>query len=201
MADTLDSKAIQRLREPEFLADVFSKYVERLQRLIQFRLDPRVRTRVEHDDVLQEAFIEIQRRVGDFVDQPSVPFFVWVRQITLQTMIDIQRRHLGAQRRDVKREVHLNRRSVENSQSMSIAAMLVGQQTSPSNAYGRQERIDRVHQALESMEPIDREVLVLRHLEELSNAEVAEVLEIDKSAASKRYIRALERLRKVLGPI
>lgn len=190
---------IDRIRKNKHeVADVFSDYQERLQRLVRFRLDARLSTRIEIDDVLQEAYIEIQRRIDDFLAAPNVPFFVWIRQITIQTMIDIQRRHLGAKMRDVKREVNFHRGSVGQTNSFSIAAHLIGNLTSPSQAFARQEKIDNVRTALESMEPMDQEVLVLRHLEELTNAEVANVLQIDKSAASKRYIRALERLRKVV---
>ncbi len=183
---------------PENIAKVFSQYRDRLARLIHFRLDPRLLSRVEGDDILQEAYMEVQRRIQDFLDAPNVPFFIWARQLTLQTLIDTQRRHLGAQMRDVKREVTMGQKSPGMTNSFSIAAHLIGNITSPSQAAVRQEQIDKIRIALESMSEIDREVLVLRHLEELNNNEVAEVLSLDKSAASKRYIRALQKLRSAV---
>jgi RNA polymerase sigma-70 factor (ECF subfamily) len=195
----LNIDELNRLKSgPDEIASVFSSYQDRLMRLVRFRMDPRLLSRVECDDILQEAYMEVQRRIDDFINAPTVPFFIWIRQITMQTLIDIQRKHLGAQMRDVKREIKLGQKNVGFTNSFSIAAHLIGNLTSPSQAAVRQERINQVREALESMEEIDREVLVLRHLEELNNNEVANVLGLEKSAASKRYIRALKKLRSVI---
>ena len=195
----IEQQELELLQQgPEQIAEVFSRYRERLKRLVHFRLDPRLLSRVECDDILQDAYVEIQRRIEDYTTAPTVPFFIWIRQITLQTLIDTQRRHLGAKMRDVKREVSLGKKSPGATNSFSIAAHLIGNLTSPSQAIMRQERIEQVRVALESMDETDREVLVLRHLEELNNNEVAQVLSLDKSAASKRYIRALKKLKAVI---
>ena len=209
MPDSQTQDEIRRLRDAidgsvsarapnEQLAEVFSEYRPRLQRLIDLRLDSRLLRRVESEDILQDAFMEIQRRISAFLQDPAVPIYVWFRQMVLQSLIDTQRKHLGAQRRNVNREV--NRPAARGqSQSFSIAAQVMGRMTSPSQAAIRQERVEQVREALASMNEMDREILVLRHLEELNNQEVAGVLKIDKSAASKRYIRALKKLKTSMG--
>ena len=150
--------------------------------------------RVSPDDVLQEAFLDVARRIGEYLADPAVPFYVWLRFLTVQRMQMVQRAHLGAQMRDVGLEVGWRRRRAASSESM--AGQLVGDLTSPSQAAIRRELQDRLRAALDEMDPLDREVLALRHFEELSNDEVAEVLGISKDAASKRYVRALKRLRR-----
>ncbi len=160
-------------------------------------MDGRLLGKVDGDDVLQDAFVEAARRVGDFLDRPTVPFFVWLRQITTQILIDTHRRYLGAKNRDVSREVAFDRgRSATD--SGPLVAQLADSLTSPSQFAVRAEAISELRAALEKLDAIDREVLVLRHLEELSNNEVAQVLGIDKYAASKRYLRALKRLRRAV---
>ena len=177
------------------VAQVFSVYEEKLQRMIRFRLDRRLYGRVDTADVLQDVWIEASRRISDYTSNPAVPFFVWLRQIAWQIIIDLHRRHLGAQKRNISQEVSLAR---PGGTSISIAALLVGDLTSPSQVVIRQERLDKLREALESMDEIDREVLALRHFEELSNNEVAEVLGLQKTAASNRYVRALQRLKLIL---
>lgn len=142
--------------------------------------------------------MEIARRIEDFTSKPTVPFFVWARQIAMQTLIDTHRTHLGAKMRDAALEVSLHKPGFGHATSYSLAAQLIGNLTSPSRAALREERIEELREALEQMDPIDREVLVLRHLEEFSNNEVAEILGLEKSAASKRYVRALKRLKDVM---
>ncbi len=178
------------------VGELFSTYRDRLMRMVRFRLDPRLSGRVDPDDVLQEAYLEIARRIQDYTDQPTVPLFVWMRQITWQVMVDIHRRHLVAQARNINQEA--SRAPNFGATSVSLAARLVGQLTSPSQIAIREERLAHVREALDEMDEIDREVLALRHFEQLSNNEVAEVLGLQKAAASNRYIRALARLKKIL---
>lgn len=177
------------------VADLFGRYREKLLRMIAFRLDGRIIGKVDSDDILQDAFVETARRIQGYLDQPSVPFFVWLRQITKQILIDTHRRYLGAKMRDVNQEVGLFHGGSADTSSGGLAAQLVDSLTSPSQFAVREETVAELRMALSELEEIDREVLVLRHLEELSNNEVAEILGIDKYAASKRYLRALERLR------
>ncbi len=182
--------------DEETLAEVFFNYREKLQRMIRFRLDRRLYGRVDTADVLQEVWLETARRISDYTDNPAVPFFVWLRQLAYQIIIDLHRRHLGAQKRNVNQEVALAASNCDT--SLSIAARLVGDLTSPSQAAIREERLAQLREALQSMDEIDREVLALRHFEELSNNEVAEILNLQKTAASNRYVRALKRLRQIL---
>ncbi|HPM81052.1 MAG TPA: sigma-70 family RNA polymerase sigma factor [Candidatus Anammoximicrobium sp.] len=181
------------------VAELFGRNREKLQRMIAFRLDSRIVGKVDGDDILQDAYLETVRRIQDYLDRPSVPFFVWLRQITTQVLIDTHRRYLDAQMRDVKREVALDRGGTSDTSSSGLIAQLADSLTTPSQCAVREETICELRQALDQLEEIDREVLVLRHLEELSNNEVAQVLGIDKYAASKRYLRALERLRGVMS--
>jgi RNA polymerase sigma-70 factor (ECF subfamily) len=128
-----------------------------------------------------------------------MPFFLWLRFLVNQRLLDQHRRHLGARARDAGREIALHHGPLPTTTSASLAARLLGTMTSPSAAAVRAERRVRLQEALNEMEPLDREVLALRHYEQLSNGEVAAVLEIDRSAASKRYARALVRLKDALS--
>jgi RNA polymerase sigma-70 factor (ECF subfamily) len=166
--------------------------------MVRFRLDRRLYGRIDPADVLQDAYLEVARRIEQYVADPPASFFVWARQITWQTLLMTHRRHLGAKRRDAGREVHLQNLMYDNTTSLSLAAQLIGQLTSPSQAAVREERCRQLHESLEAMEDIDREVLVLRHFEHLGNNEIAEILGIGPTAASNRYIRALKRLRDVV---
>jgi RNA polymerase sigma-70 factor (ECF subfamily) len=184
-----------RSRPETAVAELADHYREKLLRMIALRLDDRVLSKVDGEDVLQDAFVEASRRIGDYLDRPSVPFFVWLRQITGQVLIDTHRRYLGAKMRDVNLEVTLYRIGSAGTSSAFLVAQLADSLTTPSQLAVREETVAELRAALEGLDEIDREVLVLRHLEELSNNEVAQVLGIDKYAASKRYLRALERLR------
>ncbi len=199
MAD-VDPEEIELLRSggADQFAEVFSRYEDRLQRMIRFRLDRRLYGRVDSADVLQDVWLDASKRVAEYVASPAVPFFIWLRQIAWQTIIDLHRRHLGAQKRSVANEVALGVGGGQEDTSLSIAARLAGDLTSPSQAAMRDERMQQLRQALAEMDEIDREVLALRHFEELGNNEVAEILGIQKTAASNRYIRALKRLKEVL---
>lgn len=181
------------------VAELFSEFQPRLERMVEFRLDRRLRGRVDSLDIIQEAYIEIARRIGDYTSNPAVAFYVWVRQITWQTLVSVHRRHLG-QKRHPSMEVRLNRKG-PNETTYSIAEALVGQLTSPSGAARRQEDYDQLREALSTMDETDREVLALRHFEQLGNNEVAEVLGIARTAASNRYVRAIKRLGDVLATL
>lgn len=187
--------------DPAALTTLFEHHRDRLRRMIRLRLDGRIRARVDESDVIQEAFIEAARRLGDYVQQPPLPFFLWLRQIAGHKLIDLQRKHLGAARRTAVREFSLQQGPLPAATSASLAAQLLGRLTSPSQAAIKAETRLRVQEALNAMDPIDREVLALRHFERLSNQEAAQVLEIDPSACSNRYVRALARLRKTLEQI
>jgi len=183
------------------LAELFSLHRERLWRTVHFRLDRRLRGRVDPDDVLQEAYLSAADRVEHFVGDSSKSLYVWLRLILSQTLTDVHRRHLGAQMRDAGREVSIQKGRFPQTTSTSLAIQLAGNLTSPSQAAMREEMSRGLEQVLEEMDAIDREVLALRHFEELTNSEVAEVLGIQQKAASIRYVRAVRRLKVVLSQL
>ncbi len=183
------------------LAEEFSRNRDRFWRMVDFRLDPALAGRVDPDDVLQEAWLAATQRVEHFLQNESLSLFVWLRMIVQQTLIDVQRRHLGAKKRDAYRERSLHADGWSQNTSVSLVARLLGTFTSPSQAAVRDERAAQLRNAIEQMDQIDREVLALRHFEELTNSEVAEVLGIQETAASNRYVRALRRLKVILGAI
>jgi RNA polymerase sigma-70 factor (ECF subfamily) len=184
---------------PEQLAQLFEQRRTQLRRMVALRLDHRLQGRIDPSDVIQEAYLEASVRLGDYQKNPAMPLFVWLRFITAQKLLVFHRRHLGAQVRDAGREVSLYRGALPEATSAALAAQLVGRYTTPSQAAMRAELRLRVQDALNLMDPMDREILALRHFEQLSNAEAAHVLEIDESAASKRFVRALHRLKEILA--
>jgi RNA polymerase sigma-70 factor (ECF subfamily) len=184
----------------EALATLFSLYRERLRRMVELRLDARLRGRVSPSDILQESYIGALQRLSHYQASTDIPLFVWLRSVTMQRLIDAHRRHLGGQARDASREVRLGEVEAIEARSGEIAALFANA-TSPSLAARRGEIQALLRDALEQLDAIDREVLVLRHFEQMSNHEAAAALSIKPAAASKRYVRAIERMRSVLERI
>lgn len=183
------------------LAAFFSRNRERLWHMVKFRLDARLHGRIDPDDVLQESFLAAAQRIEHYDGNSAASLFIWIRMIVLQTMIDLHRRHLGAQMRDADREVAIQGARYPQTTSASLAICLVGDFTTPSQAALRSEMLSTVQQAIEGMDPLDREVLALRHFEELNNNEIAAILGIREKAASMRYVRALRRLKSILADV
>ena len=177
---------------------LLTRHRQRLRCMVALRLDRRLQGRIDPSDVIQEACLEASAQLADYLQQPTLPFFLWLRLITGQKMVALHRHHLGKQMRDAGREVSLYQGSLPETSSAALAAQLLGRDTRPSEAAIRAERCLRLQEALNSMDPVDREVLALRHFELLSNAETARVLGLQEAAASKRYVRALKRLREIL---
>lgn len=196
------SDATESLRmTKQLLTDEFSQHRERLWRTVQVRMDPRLYGRVDPDDVLQEAYMDAMKRVGHFAEELSYSPFVWLRLIVGQTLINVHRRHIGAKKRDATREKSRSKGGLRfeySATSQSIALQLAGNQTSPSQAAVRSEMVEDLSSSLESLSEIDREILTLRHFEDLSNKEVAELLGIEQKAASIRYVRAVKRLKSCM---
>lgn len=195
-----DQQLINRVVEgdEDALAQLFSQHHDRLWRMVNFRMDPRLHGRVDADDVLQEAWLSVVQRIDHFLADASRSIFVWFRLITSQTLIDIHRRHLGTQKRNAAMEFSINKGWSSESTSFSLSFHLLGHLTSPTQAALREELSQQLKTALSSMQGIDREVLALRHFEQLSNRETAQILGISDQAASDRYMRALGRLKGVL---
>jgi RNA polymerase sigma-70 factor (ECF subfamily) len=202
--DTVSSDELLRcagLGDPNALEELFVRHRDRLRRMVRLRLDRRLQGRVDPSDVLQEALLEILRRAAEYATDPRLPPFLWLRLITGQRLTALHRRHLGAQRRNAGQEIALHHGPMPQVTTVSLAEMLLSRLTSPTQAARRAEVRALLQEAINGMDPLDLDVLTLSHFEELSNAEAAQVLGLTKTAASNRYIRALERLRENLAGI
>ena len=196
IADDLLAK--MRGGSEEALATVFAHYRERLRRIVRFRLDHRIAGRISDSDVLQETYIAAAQRLEHYRKQTEMPAFLWLRLVVGQQLVDLHRQHLQAEMRDVRKEVSLQPNEPSPHTSMAIAAHLVGKMTAVSEIVARAERIERLESTLNKMDDFDREVIGLRHFEELSNVETAKVLKIETATASKRYVRAMARLAELM---
>jgi RNA polymerase sigma-70 factor, ECF subfamily len=195
-----ESEWLERVRQGdrEALGARLELYRPRLERVVAFRMDARLRGRIDSADVVQEAFLDATNRLDDYLADPPMPFFLWVRFLTVQKLSELYRRHLGTKSRDAGREISLNGGMASQTTSAVLAAQLIGRQSTPSQAAIRAETRLHLEEALNSMEPIDCEVLALRHFEQLDNRETARVLGISESAASNRYVRAIRRLKQIM---
>ncbi|MCO6457094.1 MAG: sigma-70 family RNA polymerase sigma factor [Pirellulaceae bacterium] len=178
------------------LGQLLAQYRPRLHRMVRLRLDARVQRRIDASDVLQEAFAEVGVRLSDYLRQPTMPFFVWVRFLVGQKILQLHRHHLGVKARDACREISLHHGSLPQASSAHLAAQLIDGLTAPSQGAIKAEMRLQLQEALNRLEPIDREILALRHFEHLTMAEAAEVLGIKLTAACNRYVRALARLKQ-----
>jgi RNA polymerase sigma-70 factor (ECF subfamily) len=183
------------------LAELFNRYRKRLRQMVHLRLDRRLASRVDPSDVLQDAYLDMAQQLPAYRDRPELPFFLWLRLVTGQRLMRVHRHHLGAAMRDADREVSLYQGAWPQASSQSLAARLLGRVTSACQAALRAELQLQLQEALNNLDALDREIIALRHFEELSNQETAQVLGLSKTAASNRYVRALARLQKVLENI
>ncbi len=182
-------------------AVLFARHRERLRRMVRLRLDGRLQSRLDPSDVLQDVYLEFAKTVEAYAQQPDAPLFLWLRMLTERKLHYLHRMHLGSKIRDSRREVSLHRGSLPQASSAMLAAQLLGKFTSPSIAAMRIEVKIRIEETLNSMDAMDREILALRHYEQLTNAEAAKTLGISEAAASIRFIRALRRLKNILTAI
>ena len=183
------------------LAALFERYRGRLRQMVRLRLDPRLQGRVDPSDVIQDAYLDLSRKLRELAVRPELPFFLWLRLVVGERLLRVHRHHLGASMRDVGREISLHRGALPGASSTSLAAQLLGRVTTASRIAARAEMQRLLQDAINTMDPIDREVIALRHFEELGNEEAALVLGLTKAAASKRYVRAMLRLKAVLDGI
>ncbi len=167
-------------------------------RMIHVRMDPRLSGRLDAADVLQECFLEATRRRGEFERLQDMPLIVWLRLLALQKLAEMHRKHLHVQARSVLREIS---RSAASGTSLVLAAQLLKPLTTPSHAAVRKELECRLIEALDSLDVVDRECIMLRNFERMTNLEAASVLGLSETAASSRYVRALQKLRELLNSI
>ena len=179
--------------------ELFSAHRDRLQRMIRLRLDRRIQGRLDSSDILQEAYIDVFRNLPRYVEAPSTSFFIWLRNLVGLKLAEVHRRHLATEKRDARRDVSIYRGALPAVNSISLAAQLLGQLTSPSQGAVKTEMRVRLQEVLDGLDDIDREVIALRHFEQLNSQEVADVLGMSKSGASSRYIRAIQRLKDELS--
>jgi RNA polymerase sigma-70 factor (ECF subfamily) len=201
IADSSDTaRLVQRAADGDQGAwdALMTPHRDRLRRMVSLRLDQRLQGRIDPSDVIQESALDAARRLTEYAKNPTMPFFLWLRYLTAQRLMEQHRRHLGAKARDARREISLYRGACPEATSATLAMHLLGKTSTPSQAAIRIEERIRLQQALDILEPIDREVLALRHFEQLSNAETAAVLGLEASATSKRYKRAVVHLRQTI---
>ena len=193
--------AVDRLRDGDdrALAELFNGHRGRLRRMVELRMDPRLRARIDASDVLQEAYLDVARDLPSYLVEAKLTPVLWLRLHVGRRLTALHRQHLGTHMRDAGREISLYSSALPEASSAALASMLLGRHTSPTQAAQRAELLLRVQEALNSLDPFDREVLALRHFEQLSRAETAEVLGISEDAGAKRYFRALKRLKDVLA--
>jgi RNA polymerase sigma-70 factor (ECF subfamily) len=188
-------RLLSQVRQDDTAAveQLFARHRSFLQRVVEAQIDPLVRARIDPSDVVQETQLEACRRLRDFLLRQPMSFRIWLRQMAVERLIMFERRHITAARRTIRREQRLSPRS-----SLMLARRFVSSEPSPSAHVSRHERIRQVRQAVTELGPRDREILLMRNVEGLSNQEVAQVLRIEPAAASQRYGRALLRLRTEL---
>jgi RNA polymerase sigma-70 factor (ECF subfamily) len=187
--------------DPDRFGAMLEQYRDRLRRLVALRLDPRLAGRIDPSDVIQETYLEASERLAEYLQKPTMPFFLWLRFLASQKLVTLHRHHLGRRMRDAGREISLYRGGLPEASSAALAAQLLGREARPSEAAVRAELKVRLQEALNSMEPLDREILALRHFEQLSLAETAQLLELTESGACRRHMRALRRLKEVLSSL
>jgi RNA polymerase sigma-70 factor (ECF subfamily) len=192
---------VEKLRggDRQALTDLFQRHRDRLRRMVELRMDPRLQSRVDASDVLQDAFLDVAARLDSYLQGTELSAFLWLRLVVGERLAICHRRHLGTRMRDAGQEVSLYRDPLPQASSAALASMLLGRLTSPSRAALRAERVLQVQEALNELDPLDREVVALRSYEQLSRAETAQVLGISEGAAAQRYIRALKRLKAILA--
>lgn len=180
-------------------SEVMLRHRDKLRRMVELRIHPRLQGRVDASDVIQETFIEASRVLNSGQQNQDIPVYLWLRRLANQKLIQAHRQHLDAGQRDARREQ--GQMAQAHASSISIARNLMGNFTSPSLQAIRQERENALQQGLEQLQPLDREVLALRHFEQLSGPESAEILGISHDAVKKRYIRALEKLQRIMAQL
>jgi RNA polymerase sigma-70 factor (ECF subfamily) len=183
-----------RRGEHEAFDQLFRRYSDALRQAIRLRFDRRLQARLDVSDVLQETYLEAVRRLPDYLKRPDMPFGLWLRWLARDRLLELHRRHLGTDMRAVQRELPL----LPADSSAQLLHTLGGKGPTPSQALAALEAAERLRTALAVLSEDEREVILLRHFECLSNREIAWLLSLSESAAHKRYIRALQRLRGLL---
>ena len=198
-SQTADILASARNGDPQAVNRLLERHRVSLRRLVQMRLDRALARRVDASDIVQDVLLEANGRLQEYLRDPKMPFHIWLRHLAKDRIIDMHRQHRGAQRRSLDREQALASPSLADQSSFDLAAQLKDQELTPAAASIRKELEGRFLAALDKMEDEDREILLMRHFEQLGNNETAEALGLSAAAAGMRHLRALRRLRAILG--
>jgi RNA polymerase sigma-70 factor (ECF subfamily) len=199
--DDAETEALlERIRRGDAAAgqQLLLRHRLRLRQMIAVRMDRRLAARFDPSDVVQEALLDAAQKLAEYVERRPLPFYPWLRQLAWERLVKLHQRHLHAQKRSVQRE-EVQSLALPDESALDLANRLLAPGTSPSQQLLREELRDRVQAALAQLPERDREVLVLRYLEQLATVEIAAVLKITKAAVKSRHVRALERLRALLG--
>ena len=189
-----------RTGNPGAVDRLLTEFRDPLRRVIDLRLDPALARRVDASDIVQDVLIEANQRLVEYLKSPDMPFHLWLRHLAQDRIIDTHRRHRLAQRRSVDREQAIARPAWADDSSASLVAHLIDTERTPTSEAIRNELQRRLSDAIDQLSDDDRDIVLMRHHEALSNQEVANALGLTEAAASMRYLRALRRLRTVLVP-
>jgi RNA polymerase sigma-70 factor (ECF subfamily) len=185
--------------DPAAMNQLMDRHREAVRRMVQMRLDHAVSRRVDASDVVQDVLLEASQRLAEYIRSPSMPFHLWLRQLAKDRIIDMHRRHRTAQRRSVDREQNMTSFKGDDQSAADLTALLRDAELTPAASALRKEMEERFVLALDQLDENDREMIIMRHFEHLGNGEVAEALGLSAPAAGMRYLRAIRRLRELLG--
>lgn len=188
-----------RRGKTEAVSRLLNEHREALRRAVAMRLDPALARRIDASDIVQDVLLEASQRMTNYLQHGNMPFDLWLRQLARDHIVDAHRRHRKAQRRSLDREQPIYSARSDQS-SMDLAAAFIDPEKTPAAAAMRRELQQRFFQALAQLGEDDREIIVLRHIEQMANQDVATLLQLTEAAASMRYLRALRRLRQYLAP-
>ena len=181
----------------EAVNQLLERHRPAVRRMIDLRMDPVLKRRVDASDIVQEVLIQANRRLQSYLENPVMPFHLWIRQMAKDRLIDAHRRHRQTARRSMDREQPLAA-AASGESSLDLLAQLHDQELTPAAAATWQELQNRFEQACSRLDESDQEIVLMRHFEHMSNGDVAAALELTPQAASMRYLRAMRRLRKLL---
>ncbi len=185
--------------DPAAVNALLERHRQTLRRLVQVRLDRAIARRVDASDIVQDVLIEANTRLKDYLADPRMPFHLWLRHLAKDRVIEMHRRHRGAQRRSLDREQAIGAPAFGDRSSLDLGKMLVDQELTPAAENIRRELEQRFLTAVEQLEEDDRDIILMRHFEQLGNSEAAAALGLSPAAAGMRHLRALRKLRSILG--
>jgi RNA polymerase sigma-70 factor, ECF subfamily len=200
VADSTTALIIRaRDRDAAAIGELLNRCRDRLHRFVSIRMDDRLRGRIDPSDVIQEAFLAATRQMPDYLEHDEMPFYIWLRLIAAQKLVGLHRHHLHVKARNARRDVRFFNAQLPDASSALLAAQLLGRATGPSQAAIRAEQQRRLKDVLDGMDPADREIIVLRHFEQLSNSEAAKLMGCNESTTKTRHFRAIKRLKSILA--